>query len=202
MTPSYECGPEPGILSSRASANPIVRSTQWCQRGRSRAEDWMEAPNGLVRILLRALSVCQTTAPDLYTSPQPLHLRDFSPTHSTALLRPMKDEGQEPKATTGQQWEDGIQTVAQDRVREPSSIFQTAAWKKQVGEEELRPSEATASLLTKEEVAGRLLKPLTQKKGEPPEDQQPSSPAPHRRQELYNHPTQSRQSTQRVQNPA
>lgn len=104
MTPSYECGPEPGIGSSRASANPIVRSTQWCRRGRSRAEDWMEAPDGLVRILLRALSVCQTTAPDLYTSPQPLHLRDFSPTHSTALLRPMKDEGQEPKATTGQQW--------------------------------------------------------------------------------------------------
>lgn len=66
-----------------------------------------------------------------------------------------------------------------------------------MGEEELRPSEATASLLRKEEVAGEiLLKPLTQKKGEPPEDQQPSSPAPHRRQELYNHPTQRRQSTQ------
>ena len=62
--PPHECGQEPGIPSSRASANPICAvNTVGANEDSLQAEAWMEGPAGLVRILLRASSVCQTTAP-------------------------------------------------------------------------------------------------------------------------------------------
>lgn len=106
MIPSYECGQEPGIRSSRASANPICAvQLSGCRRGRSPGRRLDGSP----RQACEDLTKSPQRVPDYCThwalgSPWPLHLQDFSPTHSTALLRPMKDEGREPKATTGQQW--------------------------------------------------------------------------------------------------
>lgn len=75
----------------------------------------------------------------------------------------------------------------------------------------MRLSEATASSLTKEEVAGEtLLKPLTQKKEQLAEDHleetgrrpAPQLCTPQRLHVLYNHSIQSQQSMQQVRNPA
>lgn len=84
---------------------PSVPSTQWVQRGQSPGRSLDGGPcrgcEDLTNSLYRVPDYCTHRA---LGSPRPLHLQDVSPTHSTALLRPMKDEGREPKAATGQQW--------------------------------------------------------------------------------------------------
>lgn len=103
--PPYECGQEPGIPSSRASANPIcaVNTVGANEESPGRSLDGgpCRACEDFTKSLQRVPDHCTHRA---LGSPRPLHLQDVSPTYSTALLRPMKDEGREPKAATGQQW--------------------------------------------------------------------------------------------------
>ena len=83
----------------------LCRQHSGCQRGQSPGRSLDGGPcracEDFTKSLQRVPDHCTHRA---LGSPRPLHRQDVSPTHSTALLRPMKDEGREPKAATGQQW--------------------------------------------------------------------------------------------------